>query len=69
MTSLVMWYTWIHSLKYRLTIHVDDVMTSEIKIKFCVYLRASEFVWFIMRKLEFKYIRQPLINFLELSCY
>jgi len=69
MTSLVMWYTWIHALKYRLIIHVDDVLSAEMKIKFCVYSRASEYAWFIKRNLEFKYIRQSLINILELSYY
>jgi hypothetical protein len=54
MTSLFMWYTWIHALQYRLTIHVNDVLRAEMKIKFCVYLRASEYVWFIMRELEFQ---------------
>jgi len=69
MTSLVMWYTWINALKYRLTIHVDDALRVEMKIKFCVYRSASEYIWFTMRKIEFKYITQSLINILELNYY
>ena len=69
MTSLVMWYTWLPALKYRLTIHVEYVLRAEMKIKFRSYRRASECVWIIMSGLQFKYIKQSLINILELTCY
>jgi hypothetical protein len=64
-----MWYTWIHAVKYRLTIHVDDVLRAKIKIKLCVYFRGSEYVWSIMTKLESKYLRQSLIKIMDLSYY
>jgi len=69
MTSPVMRYSWIPALKFRLTIHTEDVLRAEMKIKLFVSLRASEYVWFIVRKLEFKYVRQSLINVLEMSNY
>ena len=49
-------------MKCQFIVQRDEVLRTEIKNMFCVYISGFEYVWFIIRKLKFKYVRQLLIN-------